>query len=70
MRSAFVYFGIMLPAALFTVYVLLAVIGCLANMFGAGEAFYCGVYCKMALFLFVSLIGIALYIKYHYPRSA
>jgi len=47
MKNFLLRFGFFFPAAIFAVYVLMVIIGCVANCYGAGEAFYCGVFCKL-----------------------
>jgi hypothetical protein len=49
MRNLLLQFGFFFPAAVFAIFVLMVVIGCVANCFGAGVAFYCGVYCKLGI---------------------
>lgn len=49
MKNLLLQFGFFFPAAVFAVFVLMVVIGCAASCFGAGAAFYCGVYCKLGI---------------------
>ncbi len=53
--------GLFLPAAIFLVYVLMAVIGIIANVFGAGPLFYCTVYCKAGVALIIAVVAAVLF---------
>jgi hypothetical protein len=50
-----------LPLAVFATFVLLIVIGIGTNLLGAGAGFYCTVYCKVGVGLFIVGLAAALY---------
>lgn len=52
MREFFVRICVVLPIALWIVFLFLMVFGIVSYFFGAGETFYCTVYCKVGLALF------------------
>lgn len=53
--------GLFLPAAIFAVYVLMAVIGIIASIAGAGPLFYCTVYCKVGIALVIAVVAAVLF---------
>ncbi len=57
MKSILLRFGFFLPAAVFAVFVLMIIVGCLANVLGADATFYCGAYCKLGILLLVFIGG-------------
>ena len=52
--------GYMIPLVVFAVFVFLILLGIGANLLGGGDLFYCNVYCKVGLGLFIAAIAIAL----------
>lgn len=62
MKNLLLRFGFFLPAAIFAVYVLMIIIGCAASCFGAGDAFYCGAFCKVGMSL-ITLVAIYMIYK-------
>lgn len=66
MKNLLLQFGFFFPAAIFAVYVLMAIVGCIANCCGAGEAFYCGAFCKLGY----SLVALTtIYVLYRAVRK-
>ncbi|MBK7407052.1 MAG: hypothetical protein IPL49_10840 [Saprospirales bacterium] len=51
--------GFVLPLAVFGVFVLLILLGIGTNLLGSGDPFYCNIYCKAGVGLFVAAIVIA-----------
>lgn len=48
--------GVIIPIALWTVFVFMVLLGIISSTFGAESAFYCTIYCKIG----VALIGAAI----------
>jgi hypothetical protein len=61
MREFMIRIGVLLPIAVFGVFVLMVVIGGVANGLGATSLFYCSVYCKIGLSLLVATVAALLY---------
>ena len=57
MRNLIWRFGFLLPAAIFVVYVLMAVFGVVSSLLGATTVFYCTVYCKVGLALIIAAVA-------------
>lgn len=55
-----------LPLIWFTAYIVLVVIGGLASMYGASDAFYCNVYCKIGVWVLILATGV--YVAYQAAR--
>ncbi len=61
MKTFLIRIGLFLPIVFFGVYVLLAVIGCIASACGAQDAFYCSVYCKLGVGIFTAAVLAVMY---------
>ncbi|MCB9053846.1 MAG: hypothetical protein H6556_30980 [Lewinellaceae bacterium] len=55
--------GLFLPAAIFAVYILMAVTGIIASIAGAGPVFYCTVFCKIGILLAIAVVAAVLFSK-------
>ncbi len=64
MKKLLVLFSV-LSLILFVDYIVIAVIGCFANVCGAKEGFYCGMFCYIALAVVTTSIFLSLYFWSH-----
>lgn len=58
MKSQILKSCFLLPVIWFATYVAFAVFGGLATIFGASDAFYCTVYCRIGLAAFLIVTGV------------
>ncbi|MCB0584848.1 MAG: hypothetical protein KDD06_05915 [Phaeodactylibacter sp.] len=61
MKSFLWRIALFLPAAVFAVYLFMAVAGIIASIAGAGTVFYCTVYCKVGVALIIAVVAAILY---------
>jgi len=53
-KEFFMRLGFLLPVALWGVFIILVLFGIVANSIGVESAFFCTVYCKIGITLFVT----------------
>ena len=53
-KEFFMRLGFLLPMAVWGVFIFLILFGIVANSFGVESAFFCTVYCKVGITLFVT----------------
>ena len=53
MKTWLIRIGLMIPLAMFITYIMVIVIGIVMRTLLANSEFYCSVYCKLAILLFV-----------------
>jgi hypothetical protein len=53
----FIRTGFFLPVVIFAVFVFMMVFGIVSSVCGAGEAFYCSVYCKIGISLLITALA-------------
>ena len=52
--------GYVLPLAVFGVFVLMILLGIGTNLLGTGDLFYCNVYCKIGVGVFIAGVVVAI----------
>jgi hypothetical protein len=61
MRTFLCRIGLILPAALFALFLLLILVGAISNSLGAGPVFFCSFYCKAGVVLFALAVAASIY---------
>ncbi len=56
-KEFFIRTGFIMPAAAFAVFIFMMAFGIISSAFGAGDVFYCSVYCKIGVSLLVAILA-------------
>lgn len=60
-KEFFIRTGFLIPVVTFAVFVFMIALGIISNVCGAGEEFYCSVFCKTGLSLLITVLAIVIY---------
>jgi uncharacterized membrane protein YkvI len=56
-KEFFIRLGLFIPFAFWVTFLFMMLIGIIASFLGAGSFFYCTIYCKLAVIVFISLVA-------------